>query len=175
MAPMSVRIQHAPRTVLETLQPAGACRQPLARLRRVPRGEGPPEAESLDDLRLPFTRKADLRETYPFGMFAVPREKLRRIHASSGTGQADRRRLHGRPRRLVGGHGAPPGMAGVPAGMVVHNAYGYGLFTGGLGFHQGGERLGCTVVPMSGGNTARQGCSCATSTARSCAARRPTR
>ena len=114
---------------------------------------------SLDDLeRLPVTTKADLREHYPFGLLAVPREELVRVHASSGTG--------GKPT-LVGytrgdletwtelmARGLA--MAGVRPGMVVHNAYGYGLFTGGLGFHQGAERLGATVVPASGGVTARQ-------------------
>jgi phenylacetate-CoA ligase len=114
---------------------------------------------SRDDVqRLPFTRKADLREHYPFGLLAVPREQLVRIHASSGTG--------GRP--TIVGYTAHDmdvwttvmarsmEMAGVRAGMVVHNAYGYGLFTGGLGFHQGGERLGATVIPVSGGMTGRQ-------------------
>jgi phenylacetate-CoA ligase len=117
------------------------------------------DVTSLADLgRLPFTEKADLREHYPFGLFAVPRERVARIHASSGT--------RGKPtvvgytahdldvwaevmaRCLVAG-GARPG-------MVLHNAYGYGLFTGGLGFHHGGERLGCTVLPVSGGLTQRQ-------------------
>jgi phenylacetate-CoA ligase len=115
---------------------------------------------SLDDLRgLPFTSKSDLREHYPFGLLAVPREELVRVHASSGTG--------GKP--TVVGYtrhdledvwtavmARSMATAGVRAGMVVHNAYGYGLFTGGLGFHQGGERLGATVVPVSGGMTERQ-------------------
>src|SRR5690242_2858405 len=117
------------------------------------------DIRSRDDVRrLPFTRKADLREHYPFGLLAVPRERLVRIHASSGTG--------GKP--TIVGYTAHDlevwtevmarsmEMAGVRAGMVVHNAYGYGLFTGGLGFHQGGERLGATVIPVSGGMTARQ-------------------
>jgi phenylacetate-CoA ligase len=114
---------------------------------------------SLDDLRsLPFTEKHDLRDAYPFGLLAVPREQLVRIHASSGTG--------GKP--TVVGYTAGDlevwtevmarslAMAGVRAGMVLHNAYGYGLFTGGLGIHQGAERLGATVVPISGGMTERQ-------------------
>jgi phenylacetate-CoA ligase len=117
------------------------------------------DVRSLADLRsLPFTVKADLREHYPFGLLAVPRERLVRVHASSGTG--------GKPT-VVGYTASDLGvwtevmarcmaMAGVRAGMVVHNAYGYGLFTGGLGFHQGGERLGATVVPVSSGLTARQ-------------------
>jgi phenylacetate-CoA ligase len=114
---------------------------------------------SVDDLkRLPFTRKDDLRDTYPFGMLAVPREELVRIHASSGTtgkltvvgytaGDLD---LFARvnARSLAA--------AGAEAGMVLHNAYGYGLFTGGLGLHYGGERLRMTVVPVSGGLTDRQ-------------------
>jgi phenylacetate-CoA ligase len=119
----------------------------------------PADLRSLDDLpRFPFTYKADLRDTYPFGMFARPLGEVVRIHGSSGT--------KGKPtvvgytrndidtwaevmaRSLVAG-GARPG-------DVVHNAYGYGLFTGGLGIHYGAEKLGCTVVPMSGGNTPRQ-------------------
>ena len=106
----------------------------------------------LGDLgRFPFSSKADLRDNYPFGLFAVPRESLLRLHASSGT--------TGKPtvvgytagdlanwallmaRSLVA--------AGVHAGDIVHNAYGYGLFTGGLGAHDGAQRLGCTVVPIS--------------------------
>ncbi len=107
---------------------------------------------------VPFATKADLREHYPFGLLAVPREQLRRLHASSGT--------HGKP--TVVGYTAADletwtelmarcmTMAGVRPGMLVHNANGYGLFTGGLGFHQGAERIGATVVPVSGGFTARQ-------------------
>jgi len=117
------------------------------------------QLRALDDLlRLPFCGKADLREGYPFSLLAVPREQVVRVHASSGT--------HGKP--TVVGYTASDlemwtelmarcmAMAGVRAGMVIHNANGYGLFTGGLGFHQGGERLGATVVPVSGGFTARQ-------------------
>src|SRR5215211_1590717 len=117
------------------------------------------EISSLDDLaRLPHTRKSDLRDHYPFGLLAVPRERVVRIHASSGS--------HGKPT-VVGYTRADLDawtevmarcmtMAGVRPGMVVHNANGYGLFTGGLGFHYGGERIGATVVPVSGGFTARQ-------------------
>ena len=114
---------------------------------------------SLADVaRLPFTRKTDLREHYPFGLFAVPREQVLRIHASSGT--------RGKP--IIVGYtrndldvwsevmARTLAMAGVEPGMVVHNAYGYGLFTGGLGFHMGAERLGCMVVPISGGLSQRQ-------------------
>jgi phenylacetate-CoA ligase len=108
--------------------------------------------------RLPFTVKDDLRAHYPFGLFAVPRERLVRLHASSGT--------TGKP--TVVGYTAGDialwselmarslACAGVRPGDIVHNAYGYGLFTGGLGAHYGAERLGCTVVPMSGGNTEKQ-------------------
>jgi phenylacetate-CoA ligase len=117
------------------------------------------DVRSLADLeRLPFTTKGDLRDHYPFGLLAVAPERLARVHASSGT--------RGKP--TVVGYTAADlevwthvmarcmAMAGVRAGTVVHNAYGYGLFTGGLGFHQGGERLGATVVPVSSGQTARQ-------------------
>ncbi|MCH0565763.1 MULTISPECIES: phenylacetate--CoA ligase PaaK [unclassified Streptomyces] len=122
-------------------------------------GVRPEDCRSLDDLaRFPFTTKADLRENYPYGMFAVPRERIRRIHASSGT--------TGRPT-VVGYTDADLSMwadmvarsiraAGGRPGDTVHVAYGYGLFTGGLGAHYGAERLGCTVVPASGGMTARQ-------------------
>ncbi|MEU5794491.1 phenylacetate--CoA ligase PaaK [Streptomyces sp. NPDC047813] len=122
-------------------------------------GIRPEDCRSLEDLaRFPFTTKADLRENYPYGMFAVPRERIRRLHASSGT--------TGRPT-VVGYTENDLSMwadmvarsiraAGGRAGDVVHVAYGYGLFTGGLGAHYGAERLGCTVVPASGGVTARQ-------------------
>jgi len=123
------------------------------------RGLHPSDCRSLADLsRFPFTSKADLRAQYPFGMFAVPREQVVRIHASSGTtgkptvvgytqGDIDRwADLVARSIRASGGR----------AGDIVHIAYGYGLFTGGLGAHYGAERLGCTVVPMSGGQTEKQ-------------------
>jgi phenylacetate-CoA ligase len=122
-------------------------------------GVAPGDVRSVDDLpRLPFTRKQELRDHYPFGMLAVPQDRLLRVHASSGT--------TGKPtvvcytkrdidlfaevnaRSLAAG-GARPG-------MLLHNAYGYGLFTGGLGLHYGGERLGMVVVPVSGGVTERQ-------------------
>jgi phenylacetate-CoA ligase len=119
----------------------------------------PGDVVSVEDLRrLPFTRKDDLRDTYPFGLFAVPRTELARIHASSGT--------TGRP--TIVGYTAGDldvfarvvarclAMAGAEPGMTLHNAYGYGLFTGGLGLHAGGEHLGLTVVPVSGGMTERQ-------------------
>ena len=122
-------------------------------------GVHPDDVKELADLaKLPFTTKADLRENYPFGMFAVPREQVARIHASSGT--------TGKP--TVVGYTLDDldvwasvvarsiRAAGGRAGDVLHNAYGYGLFTGGLGAHYGAERLGCTVVPVSGGMTERQ-------------------
>src|SRR6188472_1931342 len=113
----------------------------------------------LDALaQAPFSGKADLRDGYPFGLLRVPMEQVVRIHASSGT--------HGKPT-VVGYTRADleawtelmarcMTLAGVRPGMIVHNANGYGLFTGGLGFHQGAERIGCTVIPVSGGMTARQ-------------------
>jgi phenylacetate-CoA ligase len=122
-------------------------------------GVRPDQIRSLDDLRrLPFTRKSDLRDHYPFGLFAVPREEVVRIHGSSGT--------TGKPT-VVGYTRADVdlfaevcarslALLGAEPGMMLHNAYGYGLFTGGLGFHYGGERLGMTVVPVSGGMTERQ-------------------
>ncbi|SHI56167.1 phenylacetate--CoA ligase PaaK [Streptomyces sp. 3214.6] len=122
-------------------------------------GVGPDDCRSLKDLsRFPFTTKADLRDTYPFGMFAVPPSEIRRIHASSGT--------TGRPT-VVGYTENDLSMwadvvarsiraAGGRPGHKVHISYGYGLFTGGLGAHYGAERAGCTVIPASGGMTARQ-------------------
>jgi phenylacetate-CoA ligase len=119
-----------------------------------------PEAlRTLDDLaRFPFTTKADLRENYPFGMFAVPRERVARVHASSGT--TGKPTVVGYTRNDVETWANVMARsiraAGGRAGDIVHVAYGYGLFTGGLGAHYGAERLGCTVVPMSGGQTAKQ-------------------
>lgn len=123
------------------------------------KGVHPSDLKELSDLSLfPFTAKADLRDNYPFGMFAVPQEQVSRIHASSGT--------TGRP--TVVGYTANDlnnwadlvarslRAAGVRSSDKVHVAYGYGLFTGGLGAHYGAERLGCTVIPMSGGMTDRQ-------------------
>ena len=119
----------------------------------------PKALHTLKDLgRFPFTSKADLRATYPFGMFAVPMDRVARIHASSGTtGQptvvgytaADLTTWAGLVARSIHAAGGRPGMR-------VHIAYGYGLFTGGLGAHYGAEALGCTVIPMSGGQTERQ-------------------
>ena len=119
----------------------------------------PDDIRSLADLeRLPFTTKQDMRDSYPYALFAAPMEEIVRIHASSGT--------TGKPtvvgytqkdidtwtelmaRSFVA--------AGVHKGDIIHNAYGYGLFTGGLGAHYGAERLGASVIPISGGNTKRQ-------------------
>jgi len=122
-------------------------------------GVHPDDCRSLDDLaKFPFTTKEDLRKNYPFGLFAVPRSEVRRIHGSSGT--------TGKPIVVGYTEGDLAVWAGVVArslraaggrpGMLLHNAYGYGLFTGGLGLHAGAERLGCTVVPISGGMTERQ-------------------
>jgi phenylacetate-CoA ligase len=117
------------------------------------------DVASLDDLRrLPFSTKSDLREHYPFGLLAVAREELVRVHASSGTG--GKATIVGYTRNDLDTWtdvmARCLATAGVRAGMLVHNANGYGLFTGGLGFHQGAERLGATVVPVSGGFTERQ-------------------
>ena len=123
------------------------------------KGVHPSDLKQLSDLaKFPFTLKSDLRDNYPFGLFAVPREQLSRIHASSGTtgkptvvgytaGDIDRwADLVARSIRAAGGR----------RGDLIHVAYGYGLFTGGLGAHYGAERLGCTVIPMSGGQTEKQ-------------------
>ncbi len=122
-------------------------------------GVRPTDLGSLDDVgRFPFTGKEDLRANYPFGMFAVPREEVVRIHASSGT--TGRPTVVGYTQRDVETWAELVARslesAGVRRGDVVHIAYGYGLFTGGLGCHYGAERLGCTVVPVSGGMTERQ-------------------
>jgi phenylacetate-CoA ligase len=156
-------LETMPRAQLRELQ-SQRLRELVAYVReRVPlyrdRLSGLGDVESVDDLpRLPFTRKDDLRETYPFGMFAVPQRELVRVHASSGT--------TGKP--IVVGYTRADvdlfarvnaralAMAGAEPGMILHNAYGYGLFTGGLGLHYGGELLGLLVVPVSGGMTERQ-------------------
>ncbi|TML73071.1 MAG: phenylacetate--CoA ligase [Actinobacteria bacterium] len=119
----------------------------------------PGDLSSIDDLRhLPFTRKDDLRAAYPFGMLAVPRSQLVRVHASSGT--TGKLTVVGYTRADVElfarVNARCLAMAGAERGMMLHNAYGYGLFTGGLGIHYGGERLGMTVIPVSGGMTERQ-------------------
>src|SRR3979490_466349 len=123
-------------------------------------GVHPSDFKQLSDLgKFPFTVKTDLRDNYPFSMFAVPREQLVRVHASSGTtgkpigggytgGDTDRGSdVMARWIRAAGGR----------TGMIIHNAYGYGLFTGGLGVHYGAERLGCTLGPGSGRAAPRAG------------------
>ncbi|WCJ60090.1 phenylacetate--CoA ligase [Fontisphaera persica] len=134
-------------------------RQPLFRQRMDERGLKPADLRSLEDIRkLPFMVKTDLRDTYPFGLFASPMSEIVRLHASSGT--------TGKP--IVVAYNAADievwtnamvrsfAACGVHEGDIIQNAYGYGLFTGGLGAHYGAERLGATVIPISGGNTQRQ-------------------
>ena len=122
-------------------------------------GVHPDDLKSLKDLaKFPFTIKQDLRDNYPFGMFAVPREKVARVHASSGTtGQPT---VVGYTARDIDTWATVMARSmrasGTRPGDLVHISYGYGLFTGGLGAHYGAEKLGCTVVPVSGGMTARQ-------------------
>jgi len=144
---------------LETQLELAYAKVPHMRAKFDAAGVTPDKLKSLDDIRrFPFTTKADMRDTYPFGLFAVPREQVVRLHASSGTtGKAT---VVGYTRgdidlwtnlmaRCIACAGARPG-------DIVHNAYGYGLFTGGLGVHYGAEQLGCTVVPVSSGMTERQ-------------------
>jgi phenylacetate-CoA ligase len=156
-----------PREVLETLQ--------LKRLKQIVQrvyhtvgfyrrafdeaGVQPDDLKSLDDLnKFPFTTKQDLRENYPFGMFAVPMSSVVRLHASSGT--TGRATVVGYTKRDIDTWSELMARCLVAAGLtkndIIHNAYGYGLFTGGLGVHYGAEKLGASVIPMSGGNTKRQ-------------------
>ena len=123
------------------------------------KGVHPGDLKQLSDLaRFPFTVKKDLRDNYPFGMFAVPREQVARVHASSGT--TGKPTVVGYTRRDIDNWADLVARsiraAGGRAGDIVHVAYGYGLFTGGLGAHYGAERAGCTVIPMSGGQTEKQ-------------------
>jgi len=156
-----------PREVLETLQ--------LKRLQQVVQrvyhtvgfykkafdkaGVNPDDIKNLSDIRrLPFTTKQDLRDNYPFGLFAVPMSSIVRLHASSGTtGKAI---VVGYTKRDIDAWSELMARCFVAAGLnrndIIHNAYGYGLFTGGLGAHYGAEKLGASVIPMSGGNTKRQ-------------------
>jgi phenylacetate-CoA ligase len=160
-------LETLPRPKLTELQNQRLCEQVAYVYERVPfykraldeNGLRPGEIRGVEDLhKLPFTQKKDLRDTYPFGLFAVPREQIARIHASSGT--------TGKP--IVVGYtrgdleifaevvARSLAAAGGRPGMMLHNAYGYGLFTGGLGLHGGAEKLGMLVVPISGGMTERQ-------------------
>jgi len=160
-------IERFPRAELERLQLGRLRRQVARAAERVPlyrerlraAGVTASDIRSLSDLsQLPFTAKDDFRATYPFGLLAVPMEEVVRLHASSGTTGKPTVVAYTRrdvelwaevmARTLM--------MGGVGRGDVIHNAYGYGLFTGGLGFHYGGERVGATVIPISGGFTDRQ-------------------
>src|SRR5208337_5225317 len=122
-------------------------------------GVTPDNLKTLDDLkRFPFTTKQDLRDNYPFGLFATPMSNVVRLHASSGTTGAST--VAGYTKRDIEIWAELMGRCFVAAGLtkndIIHNAYGYGLFTGGLGAHYGAEKLGASVIPMSGGNTKRQ-------------------
>jgi phenylacetate-CoA ligase len=160
-------LETMPREQLTTLQLAGLRgtlrnayqHVPMQRARLDSAGLHPEDVRTLADLqRLPFTVKADLRDHYPFGMFARPCHELARLHASSGT--TGKPTVVGYTRQDLSTWAdlmaRSLAAAGVRRGDVVHNAYGYGLFTGGLGAHYGAERLGAVVVPMSGGSTERQ-------------------
>jgi phenylacetate-CoA ligase len=150
----AIQLRRLQRTLLHTYNNV-----PAAQKKFNDAGVHPTDCKTLADLaKFPFTTKQDLRESYPFGLFAVPREQVARIHASSGT--------TGKPT-VVGYTKGDIDMwanvmarsiraAGARAGDIVHVAYGYGLFTGGLGAHYGAEKLGCTVIPMSGGQTEKQ-------------------
>src|SRR5574343_1209166 len=122
-------------------------------------GVHPDDFQSLADLaKFPFTTKQDLRDNYPYNMFAVPREQVARVHASSGT--TGKPTVVGYTRNDIDHWASLVARsiraAGGRAGDIVHVAYGYGLFTSGLGAHYGAEKLGCTVIPMSGGQTEKQ-------------------
>ena len=122
-------------------------------------GVQPDDINSLDDLKkFPFTTKQDLRDNYPFGLFAVPMSSVVRLHASSGT--TGRSTVVGYTKRDIDTWSELMARCFVAAGLtkndMLHNAYGYGLFTGGLGAHYGAEKLGASVIPISGGNTKRQ-------------------
>ena len=132
---------------------------PIYRERMISAGVTPDDIKSVDDLRkLPFTSKQDLRDTYPYGMFAVPMEEVARLHASSGT--TGKQIVVGYTQNDLDVWGdivaRQLAAAGVTKKDKVHVAYGYGLFTGGLGIAEGSRRLGCTSIPVSSGNTARQ-------------------
>ncbi|MBI2462479.1 MAG: phenylacetate--CoA ligase [Candidatus Rokubacteria bacterium] len=160
-------VETAPRETLEALQLERLRRTlewirervPFYRARLGEAGLAPSDLRSLQDLpRLPFTRKADVRDHYPFGLFAVPREQVTRIHASSGTRGKPAVVGYTRQDLEIWSEVMARGLAaaGAHPGEILHVAYGYGLFTGGLGFHYGAERLGLTVIPASSGNTLRQ-------------------
>ncbi len=132
---------------------------PLYKQRMDEAGILPGDIKDIDDVKkLPFTTKQDLRDTYPFGLFAVPREELARIHASSGT--TGKQTVVGYTKADIDawatGAARSIVMAGGTKADLVHVSYGYGLFTGGLGLHYGAEKLGATAIPVSSGNTKRQ-------------------
>ncbi|ASB47915.1 phenylacetate--CoA ligase family protein [Alkalitalea saponilacus] len=132
---------------------------PYYRERMQQQGLGPEHIKSVDDLKLlPFTTKNDLRDNYPFGLFAVPMSEIIRLHASSGT--TGKPTVVGYSRRDIGvwSEVMARTLTGAGAGKndFIHISYGYGLFTGGLGLHYGGEKIGASVIPISGGNTKRQ-------------------
>lgn len=132
---------------------------PFYRHKMQEKGLHPEDIKSIDDLKLlPFTTKQDLRDNYPFGLFAVPQSEIVRVHASSGT--TGKPTVVGYTRKDLSMWSEVVARCLVSAGAhkhdVVHVAYGYGLFTGGLGLHYGTERIGATVIPISGGNTKRQ-------------------
>ena len=134
-------------------------RVPLFHQRMQERNLAPPDVRTLDDVtRLPFTVKTDLRDTYPFGLFASPMTDIVRLHASTGTTGKPIVVAYTQEDINVWSNVMMRSFAacGLHAGDVIQNAYGYGLFTGGLGAHYGGEALGATVIPISGGNTQRQ-------------------
>jgi phenylacetate-CoA ligase len=138
---------------------ARACSLPWYRARCEAAGVAPEDIEGPDDLsRLPFMFKTDFRETYPFGMFAVPRDEIVRLHASSGT--SGKPTIVGYTREDLDAWAElmarSLAAAGARRGDILHNAFGYGLFTGGLGVHAGAERLGLAVLPVSGGQSERQ-------------------
>ena len=160
-------IECMPRADLEKLQvarlrkvvAAATERVPLYRERLTQAGVTADDINSLDDLqRLPFTVKDDLRDTFPYGMFAVPMEQVVRIHASSGT--TGKQTVVGYTRHDIGVWAEviarTLAAGGTTAADIVHNAYGYGLFTGGLGLHYGSELIGAAVIPVSAGQTKRQ-------------------
>jgi phenylacetate-CoA ligase len=145
------RLQHLVARVYRTVAPY--------RRKMEEAGVRPEDIKTLADLRkLPFTVKNDLRDNYPFGLFTVPMEEIVRVHASSGT--TGKSTVVGYTQKDIetwaGVMARALTCAGAHRGDMVHNAYGYGLFTGGLGAHYGAERLGATVIPVSGGNTKRQ-------------------
>ncbi len=162
-----IEYETMPREALEAIQlrrlkatiDRGYASVPFYRKKFEEAGITPGDIQRLEDLqRLPFTTKQDLRDNYPFGMFAVPMENVVRIHASSGTtGQPT---VVGYTARDVNTWACLMARAlmagGATRGDIIHNAYGYGLFTGGLGAHYGAEKLGASVIPVSGGNTKRQ-------------------